>query len=419
MFSRFIWSYKRPRRALRFITLPKDRGGLALPNFKLYYWATTLRYCIELLLIRTDYRINSNIPTPQELILGDETRGCLWRHLKDSYFKKVRFKTISGIYKVWNNVRKTLGIGRLSYYTPIVKNNNLPEIFRDTCMDKWVQGGVTQLGCFYSTVGLKSFEKLQNDYKIGYKDFFKFLQVRDFMWRKRGGGAKFQAIQTMEKLLKNTTITIGEVYETMNASYPDDIDKCVLKWQSTRGVSAETVRHSYEVSQSCLMSTKLQAQYYKTFFSLYYMPYKIAKWGTGKGTSCPRCVLFEADIVHIFASCNVLRKLINDISSFLSEILYRRIEIIVEEIILGIANINRPKYMQGLIFVAMAGLRLCIASAWLDPNPPAFQQGRARLLAICSLEVAIYKRKARNKHKRGLAIWDPLMLWMQSQNGTG
>lgn len=41
-FTKFIWNSKRPRLRLSLLYLPYDRGGLRLPNVKLYYWAAQL-----------------------------------------------------------------------------------------------------------------------------------------------------------------------------------------------------------------------------------------------------------------------------------------------------------------------------------------------------------------------------------------
>ena len=41
-FTTFIWNNKRPRLRLSLLYLPYDRGGLRLPNMKLYYWAAQL-----------------------------------------------------------------------------------------------------------------------------------------------------------------------------------------------------------------------------------------------------------------------------------------------------------------------------------------------------------------------------------------
>lgn len=107
----------------------------------------------------------------------------------------------------------------------------------------------------------------------------------------------------MEHIFKKGNVKIGLIYEQLNCCFPDDLDKYVITWQSKLGVSAETVYRSFALYQSSLMSTKLQAQFFKTFCFLYYNPNKIAKWGTRKGTTCPRCLLTEADNIHMFASC--------------------------------------------------------------------------------------------------------------------
>lgn len=44
--SSYIWNGKPPRLRKDFLQKPKYNGGLALPNFKMYYWAANL-YCIS------------------------------------------------------------------------------------------------------------------------------------------------------------------------------------------------------------------------------------------------------------------------------------------------------------------------------------------------------------------------------------
>lgn len=42
VFIRFIWNNKHPRLRLSLLYLPNERGGLKVPNIKLYYWAAQL-----------------------------------------------------------------------------------------------------------------------------------------------------------------------------------------------------------------------------------------------------------------------------------------------------------------------------------------------------------------------------------------
>ena len=41
--SKFIWHGKRPRLSLKTLRLPKESGGLSMPDFKLYNWACHMR----------------------------------------------------------------------------------------------------------------------------------------------------------------------------------------------------------------------------------------------------------------------------------------------------------------------------------------------------------------------------------------
>lgn len=44
--SRFVWGGKRPRIRLETLQLPKEEGGMGLPNLKAYFHAAHLRYIV-------------------------------------------------------------------------------------------------------------------------------------------------------------------------------------------------------------------------------------------------------------------------------------------------------------------------------------------------------------------------------------
>ena len=47
MISAFIWQKRKPRIRQKLLFSPKGKGGLSLPNLKLYYWAAQLRSMVE------------------------------------------------------------------------------------------------------------------------------------------------------------------------------------------------------------------------------------------------------------------------------------------------------------------------------------------------------------------------------------
>lgn len=59
-------------------------------------------------------------------------------------------------------------------------------------MERWVNKGVIQLGCFYSSLGMKSSGELQIQYNLDQWDFLKYLQIRDFLSKKGLGEGDFK-----------------------------------------------------------------------------------------------------------------------------------------------------------------------------------------------------------------------------------
>ena len=43
MISEFVWNKKVPRISKQYLQRPKSLGGMALPNFRFYYWAANIR----------------------------------------------------------------------------------------------------------------------------------------------------------------------------------------------------------------------------------------------------------------------------------------------------------------------------------------------------------------------------------------
>ena len=47
LISRFVWGGRKPRTKLETLQLPKEDGGLGLPNLKAYFYAAQLRFIVD------------------------------------------------------------------------------------------------------------------------------------------------------------------------------------------------------------------------------------------------------------------------------------------------------------------------------------------------------------------------------------
>lgn len=86
MISRFIWQGKRPRIRYRTLQLPKEKGGLSLPNIKNYYRAAQIKTLVHICnpsykaqWKKIECQISSDIPL--QAIIGD---SALINYLKEA-----------------------------------------------------------------------------------------------------------------------------------------------------------------------------------------------------------------------------------------------------------------------------------------------------------------------------------------------
>ncbi|KAJ1108582.1 hypothetical protein NDU88_005958 [Pleurodeles waltl] len=67
---------------------------------------------------------------------------------------------------------------------------------------------------------------------------------------------------------------------------------------------------------------------------------------------------------------------------------------------------------QRFLVLAMSVARCCIASDWLEPLPPTFNQWLARLCSMYYFEMGSYAFKGRSRRQIGKLIWAPLARWL-------
>ena len=158
--------------------LPYDRGGLRLPNVKLYYWAAQLcaaTYYFSITDTPSWIHIENNtLKLPLTSYLYAAKIKQLLKNTKNPFLKN----TIS----IWHKSHAALSeVSKLSWLSPIWGNDRFKPGRADTRFKSWLNNGLNKIGDLYSEGVLMSFEQLVNKYGLPQKTFFKYLQVRSFI----------------------------------------------------------------------------------------------------------------------------------------------------------------------------------------------------------------------------------------------
>lgn len=172
--SSYIWGFKKARRAISLIKLPYIQGGLDMPDFKLYFWASFFGRLRCLIRPINDYFAYT-------FMLGNDSNKFLFRTIDPNYFKRVKFKTACDIVDIWRNILSRCKTSFFYNKLPLYGNPGLPKLFHDAVFKQWFNKGITTLGDLYGSQGFLKFESLQNLYKITPTRWFKYLQVHNYL----------------------------------------------------------------------------------------------------------------------------------------------------------------------------------------------------------------------------------------------
>lgn len=175
----FVWNYKAHRIKKDHLCKHKKNGGLALPDFKLYYWATGLRPIAHWL---------DDAPSPFDG-LEMEREDCLPYSLRAVILSSVPVKRayykhnpiIHDTIRIWKQLKKHFNLNTLPFLLPIAANPTFTPSTLDGSFNVWKEVGLCDIGCLYIEGTFASFQQLQQKYNLPQHQFFRYLQVRNYV----------------------------------------------------------------------------------------------------------------------------------------------------------------------------------------------------------------------------------------------
>lgn len=136
--TKFIWNNKRVRIRLRTLQRPKHSGGLAVPDFKLYYWSFQIK--------QLTIWCNQNAVTPWrqiEIVKPHRFADILFCGLKPRYVCRMFGPIIGNSLKIWFAVQKHMGCNlKLCDRSPVWYNYDLLQQSGPYLDNSWASGGI-------------------------------------------------------------------------------------------------------------------------------------------------------------------------------------------------------------------------------------------------------------------------------------
>uniref|UniRef100_A0A3B5ADU2 Reverse transcriptase zinc-binding domain-containing protein n=1 Tax=Stegastes partitus TaxID=144197 RepID=A0A3B5ADU2_9TELE len=180
LISRFIWESKKPRVRYTTLQLPKDKGGMALPNLKNYFYASQLRpllyWCNDEYISRWK-DIETSIPQyPIQASIGEreippQIKGQL--NLFTTFTLEIWYSTVKKL-----KLKKEQGLLKWIAFDEKFYPGKLDPTFKS-----WTKKGITAICTVVKNGQMRSFQELKDAYNLQNHDFFKYLQIRDYYIR--------------------------------------------------------------------------------------------------------------------------------------------------------------------------------------------------------------------------------------------
>ena len=414
----FLWGHKAHRIGKKHICRSKLEGGLALPDFMLYYWAAVIR--------SFTYWLDTSTPSSNWLKMEQEdchpfSIGAIL--LAPTKIDKLSYNNNPIIYsmiRIWKQIQFNFKLSPVSPALPIDKNPTFAPSNQDGAFSKWSEKGIHCVGDLYIEGVFASFKQLQKKYGLGHNNFFRYLQIRDYI-RKHLKDFETETKSPIDNCLKlssNENKLISHIYNNLLSISSPSPDNHKRKWEEEFGkpVPDDLWKKSLENIHTCSNNARHCLIQFKIIHRLHYSKEKLHKIYPEVSPICDKCQSSVATLLHSFVLCPKIQSFWVGVCGAMSEIMDTRIKPEPLLIILGISDDSRNlnTTQQRFLSYCLITAKKLILTLWKSATVPTFKMWLEDLTNTLHLERIRYALKDRlqlfNK------TWKPLILYLAAVN---
>ena len=398
VFRNFIWSNRRARLRLSLLYLPYDRGGLKLPNLKWYYWACQLwttsfwfRPSPSLSWVEMERETSANIPLHM----------YLYSDKPDKLKKFTGNPFVSNSIRVWHDVHSYLKVPlKLSQFTPIWGNNNFHPGAKDKGFKLWADKGIGQIADLFQEDVLMQFEDIRKQFDIPAKHFFKYLQVRDFIYKTQKK-LSIPDLSAVEKIVKSPhqRRLISIFYKILSSGSPETSEDKRLAWCADLGeeITGSEWQNICTLSQTQSSNSGFRLLQYKWSMRLYITPELLNHFNENIPDVCIKCETHKGTLFHCLWSCSKVLEFWREVVETLSNTSGATLPMCPRMCVLGLIpkDINLNRANRKMVTLSLLQARRTIAKCWKSIQRPTTKGWLEDIVQVIAMEKITYSLKGK------------------------
>uniref|UniRef100_A0A3B3BVU9 Reverse transcriptase domain-containing protein n=1 Tax=Oryzias melastigma TaxID=30732 RepID=A0A3B3BVU9_ORYME len=406
--SEFIWHKRKPKLKFSKLQLPTSKGGLDVPNFKLYQLASILRFVAEW--VEED---------PNSVWLGlekSQTHCSLLGLLSCKNLTSVRNlcgnnPVIINTVKAWFLARQAEGKSLVtSLLSPIHGNPEFEPGMIDAGYSIWSHKGIRHMRNLFSRDSLLSFEQMQVTYGLPRSHFFRYLQVRDFIHKKTTLTSVTTPSPLEELLLKPPSKKIITCfYNVLNHTDSSIVLDVAKKWQIDLGVTIEEDEWEVIWNQTKRISVCNNARLlqYKLIHRLQISPNRRHKMNSQKSPMCLKCKSAIGTYSHCVWFCPKISSYWKNILEDMEKIFRTELTLNPVSLLLGYSDIKHNSTFSRLYDILTYAARKNIFLSWISEKPPSKANWHRLIIELFPLEYLTCLLHSTKDHF--MKIWTPYL----------
>ena len=172
--SEFLWCGKAPRIRKSTLQRCKFNGGLALPNFQLYYWATHIH--------KISFWFKSvNLPwchLEAQSCVSSSLPALLTSSIPSNLSGFTNNQVVHSTLKIWYQFRKHFKFQSTSTLAPLLNNHLFRPPLTDSTFLTWHNKGLKRFEDLYKDGIFRSFTDLSGELHLPPSHLFRYFQIR-------------------------------------------------------------------------------------------------------------------------------------------------------------------------------------------------------------------------------------------------